>query len=60
MNSWAADDSGLQRIWRTSILPLLEEYHVGEGLDVEKKYGLSTLRSALTPSDPVVTSESAD
>ena len=60
MNSWAADDAGLERIWKTSILPLLEEYHVGEGLDVEKKYGLSTLRTALTATDPVLASEPAD
>ena len=60
MNSWAADDAGLERIWKTSILPLLEEYHVGEGLDVEKKYGLAALRSALMPIEPVVTPQSAD
>jgi 5-methylcytosine-specific restriction protein B len=27
-------DGGLERTWRTKILPLLEEYHYGEGLDV--------------------------
>ena len=47
MSPWAADDAGLERIWRTSILPLLEEYHVGDALDVKKKYGLDTLRAAL-------------
>jgi len=48
MSPWAADDAGLERIWKTSILPLLEEYHVGDALDVKKKYGLEALRSALS------------
>jgi len=48
MSPWAADDAGLERIWKTSILPLLEEYHVGDALDVGKKYGLEALRSALS------------
>ncbi|MGW5971724.1 DUF4357 domain-containing protein [Streptomyces sp. NPDC055186] len=35
---------GLERTWRTKILPLLEEHHYGEGVDVEKRYGLAALR----------------
>ncbi|MFF8248916.1 AAA family ATPase [Streptomyces anulatus] len=37
-------DGGLERTWRTKILPLLEEHHYGEGLDIALRYGLSSLR----------------
>ncbi|WP_457027845.1 DUF4357 domain-containing protein [Kitasatospora sp. P5_F3] len=40
-------EGGLERTWRTKILPLLEEYHYGEGMDVEQQYGLATLRDSL-------------
>jgi 5-methylcytosine-specific restriction protein B len=40
---------GLERVWRTEILPLLEELHYGEGVDVADTYGLDTLRARLTP-----------
>jgi 5-methylcytosine-specific restriction protein B len=40
-------DGGLERTWRTKILPLLEEHHYGEGVDVERRYGLSTLRRVI-------------
>ncbi|ACU75792.1 ATPase associated with various cellular activities AAA_5 [Catenulispora acidiphila DSM 44928] len=40
-------DGGLERVWRTKILPLLEEHHYGEGIDVEKRYGLAALRRAI-------------
>ncbi|CAM5364812.1 hypothetical protein SATRM34S_01549 [Streptomyces atroolivaceus] len=40
-------DGGLARTWRTKILPLLEEYHYGEGLDVPGRYGLDSLRKRL-------------
>ncbi|MGD9485202.1 DUF4357 domain-containing protein [Streptomyces sp. TRM70308] len=36
-------EGGLERTWRTKILPLLEEHHYGEGLDVEQRYGLVAL-----------------
>jgi 5-methylcytosine-specific restriction enzyme B len=39
-------DGGLERAWRTKILPLLEEHHYGEGVDVEQRYGLTALRAA--------------
>ncbi|MEV1328539.1 DUF4357 domain-containing protein [Micromonospora costi] len=42
-------DGGLERAWRTKILPLLEEYHYGEDVDVERRYGLDALRAAITP-----------
>jgi 5-methylcytosine-specific restriction protein B len=37
-------DGGLERVWRTSILPLLEELHYGDGVDVPGRYGLTALR----------------
>lgn len=40
-------ENGLERTWRTKILPLLEEHHYGEGVDVEKRYGLDALRRSL-------------
>ncbi|CAL9385352.1 DUF4357 domain-containing protein [Streptomyces sp. enrichment culture] len=40
-------DGGLERTWRTKILPLLEEHHYGEGVDVEKRYGIAALRESL-------------
>ncbi|MFI7020216.1 DUF4357 domain-containing protein [Streptomyces sp. NPDC050164] len=40
-------DGGLERTWRTKILPLLEEHHYGESVDVEKRYGLAALRESL-------------
>lgn len=51
MSSTVATDAGLDRIWRTSILPLLEEHHVGDGVDVKAKYGLPALRRALSSSE---------
>ncbi|GGS66300.1 DUF4357 domain-containing protein [Streptomyces cinerochromogenes] len=40
-------EGGLERTWRTRILPLLEEHHYGEGVDIEKRYGLAALRESL-------------
>ncbi|MFD8973659.1 DUF4357 domain-containing protein [Streptomyces sp. NPDC059593] len=40
-------DGGLERTWRTKILPLLEEHHYGEGMDIEGLYGLPELRRVL-------------
>ncbi|WP_432174101.1 DUF4357 domain-containing protein [Streptomyces sp. Tue6028] len=40
-------DGGLERTWRTKILPLLEEHHYGEGVDIEQRYGLAALRESL-------------
>ncbi len=44
-------NTGLERIWRTSILPQLEELHYGDSVDVQKRYGLEALRKVL-PSAP--------
>lgn len=43
-------DGGLERTWRTKILPLLEEHHYGDGVDIEKRYGLAALRQSLPES----------
>ncbi|SDD51396.1 DUF4357 domain-containing protein [Actinokineospora iranica] len=47
-------DGGLERTWRTKILPLLEEHHYGEGVNVEQRYGLHALRAAVAsrPGEP--------
>jgi hypothetical protein len=42
--------TGLQDVWRYEILPLLAEHHYGEGVDLEARYGLQTLRRQATPS----------
>ncbi|MEK8143852.1 AAA family ATPase [Streptomyces sp. M10(2022)] len=38
---------GLERTWRTKILPLLEEHHYGESFDIEKRYGLDALARSI-------------
>lgn len=43
-------DGGLERTWRTKILPLLEEHHYGENVGIEKLYGLPGLRSSIAKS----------
>lgn len=40
-------DARLIEVWRYEILPLLEEAHYGEGVDIEARYGLAALRSRL-------------
>jgi 5-methylcytosine-specific restriction protein B len=40
-------DGGLERTWRTKILPLLVEHHYGEDVDVERRYGLASLLAAV-------------
>ncbi|XRQ02689.1 AAA family ATPase [Actinomadura welshii] len=48
MRKSVATEAGLARIWRTQILPLLEEHHYGDGTDVPARYGLDALRKHLT------------
>lgn len=40
---------GIERVWRTAILPLLEEHHYGDGTDVARRYGLEAIRVSLRP-----------
>jgi 5-methylcytosine-specific restriction protein B len=47
MRKGAYRAGGLERTWRTRILPLLEEHHYGEGVDIERRYGLAALRESL-------------
>lgn len=49
---------GLDRVWRTSILPLLEEHHYGESIDVSKRYALSRIMQHIDASDTTPTSNS--
>ncbi len=49
MTERVADEAGLQRIWRTAILPLLEEHFFGEGRNVEAEFGLAALRKKQGP-----------
>jgi 5-methylcytosine-specific restriction enzyme B len=38
---------GLTRVWRTAIMPLLQEHHYGDDIDLESRYGLAALRAAV-------------
>lgn len=39
---------GLERMWRTDILPLLEEHHYGDrAIDVRSRYGVEAIRKAV-------------
>lgn len=49
MTKRVADPSGLDRIWRTAILPLLAEHYFGEGRDIDAEFGLAALRHRLQP-----------
>lgn len=51
-------DGGLERAWRTAILPLLEEHHYGDGVDVRQRYGLEAIRARVAKqSGDAVTSD---
>jgi len=52
MNRSVADHDGLELVWSTQILPLLEDQFHGTGVDVEQEYGLETLRAAASMADP--------
>jgi 5-methylcytosine-specific restriction enzyme B len=45
---------GIARVWRTSIMPLLEEHHYGEltAAEVEQRYGLDAIRARINASGP--------
>ncbi|MGH2820779.1 MAG: McrB family protein [Actinomycetota bacterium] len=44
-------DGGLERVWRNSIMPLLQEHHYGEAIDLGRTYGLESLRKALAATE---------
>lgn len=41
------DEDTLRQVWEHEIMPLLEEHHYGQRLDLSKKYGLPALRAVL-------------
>nr|WSY51648.1 AAA family ATPase [Streptomyces sp. NBC_00886] len=47
MKPAAARPEGLDLIWRTQILPLLEDQLYGTGVDVEEEYGLAALNAVV-------------
>ena len=48
MRPWIySDDDGLEEVWETDLLPLLEEHHAGEDLRVRERYGLDVLRRVI-------------
>jgi 5-methylcytosine-specific restriction protein B len=51
---------GLERVWRTAILPLLEEHHYGDGTDVRARYGLDAIRKSLRNRDLVQAHENEE
>ncbi|HZF92155.1 AAA family ATPase [Streptomyces sp.] len=50
-------EGGLERVWRTSILPLLEEHHYGDGTDVVRRYGLEAIRRAVATAPAAATGD---
>lgn len=54
MTKRVADPGGLERIWRTAILPLLEEHYFGERRNIQAEFGLASLRKRLNPPAPTV------
>jgi 5-methylcytosine-specific restriction enzyme B len=49
-------EGGLDRTWRTKILPLLAEHHYGEEINIERTYGLATLRKAIAHDRQIIES----
>ncbi|MFJ9678876.1 AAA family ATPase [Streptomyces sp. NPDC101194] len=49
MRTSVYDEGGLERVWKTAVLPLLEEHHHGDELvDVRARYGLPDLRRVVS------------
>ena len=48
MNHRVADPQGMELIWQTQVLPLLEDQLYGTGVDIETEYGLTALRTDTT------------
>ena len=57
MRSNVNTEQGVERVWRTAILPLLEELHFGDGVDVAGTYGLAALRRGLRADADVTVDE---
>jgi 5-methylcytosine-specific restriction enzyme B len=53
MTKRVAETGGLERIWKTAILPLLAEHYFGEGRDIMNEFGLTTLRKRLAGVSPI-------
>ncbi len=53
-------DGGLDRAWRTAILPLLEEHHFGDAIDVRKRYGLDAILARVAASKKPVEADDDD
>ncbi len=49
MNSRVGTEAGLARIWKHHIMPLLEERHIGDNVDLLTLYGIDALRNGTTP-----------
>jgi 5-methylcytosine-specific restriction protein B len=52
MSPAVGTEQGLARIWKHSILPLLEEHHVDDPVNVAATYGLTALREPTSDSVP--------
>ena len=51
-------EGGLDRLWQSAVLPLLDEHHFGDGTDVARRYGLDRIRAAV-PKAPSLAEEGA-
>lgn len=60
MRTAVHEPGGIERVWRTAILPLLEEHHYGDGTDVAKRYGLDAVRASLRPAQMLVDDDPRD
>lgn len=55
------EDGGLERVWKTSILPLLEEFHYGDrSVDVSSHYGLNAITNAVAAQRPELADNDPD
>ncbi|TBT95917.1 AAA family ATPase [Propioniciclava tarda] len=54
------EPGGLERAWRTAILPLLEEHHYGDGIDVRARYGLDAIRARVARASAAANSGPGD
>jgi 5-methylcytosine-specific restriction enzyme B len=57
MTRTVATEHGLARVWKHHILPLLEERHIGEAIDIPATYGVAALRGHSVTPTPTATPE---